>query len=80
MVMVLFSKKDAQCYPRFLLSSYKGDYPQSAAAKDKKSAKEWLPTFLYSAESASNVNLVRQRLKFELFCEPRLNWPRFGRC
>jgi hypothetical protein len=53
--------------PRFCSPSYKGDFPQSAAAKDKKSAKEWLPTFLHSAENASNLKLVRQRLKFELF-------------
>lgn len=53
--------------PRFCSPSYKGDFPQSAAAKDKNSAKEWLPAFLHSAENASNLNLVRQRLKFELF-------------
>ncbi len=54
-------------FPRFCSPTYKGDFPQSAAAKDKKSAKEWLPAFLYAQESITNLELVRQRLKFELF-------------
>ena len=54
-------------FPRFCFPAYKGDFPYSTAAKAKKSAKEWLPVFLHAAETASKLNLVRQRLKFDLF-------------
>lgn len=54
-------------FPRFCSPSYKGDFPRSAAAQDKKAAKEWLPAFLYAADTASNLEMVRRRLKFELF-------------
>jgi hypothetical protein len=60
-------KEGRAMLPRFCSPAYRGDYPRSAAAKDKKSAKAWLPAFLHAPETASTLNLVRQRLKFELF-------------